>query len=132
MALAQYDVVVVGAGCAGWTAALGLARAGFTVAVVEAAKGASGAGMLGDVCSAESLFQPDILGAKEVETLAWERRLIERGCFVTDGQRLIGYTYRDKDAFRSCYIILRSRFSQKLAETAQSYGVVLYTETAVE
>ena len=34
----NYDVVVVGAGCAGLTAAIGLARSGFAVAVVEAAK----------------------------------------------------------------------------------------------
>ena len=37
MTSSHFDVVVVGAGCAGLTAAIGLARAGFAVAVVEAA-----------------------------------------------------------------------------------------------
>ncbi len=43
MSVRQYDVVVVGAGCAGLTAAIGLARAGFAVAVVEAAPMLGGA-----------------------------------------------------------------------------------------
>jgi electron transfer flavoprotein-quinone oxidoreductase len=36
MSLSQYDVIVVGAGAAGLSAAIGLARGGFSVIVVEA------------------------------------------------------------------------------------------------
>jgi flavin-dependent dehydrogenase/ferredoxin-like protein FixX len=132
MTLVPYDVVIVGAGCAGLTAAVGLARAGFTVAVLEAAREAGGSGMLGGVCFAESLIQADILGAEEVEALPWEQRLIERGSFVTDGRRLAGYIYRDADAFFPCYTFLRSSFGQKLVEAARAYGVALHTETTVE
>ncbi len=127
----QYDVVVVGAGCAGLTAALGLVRAGFSVVVVEAADSAGG-GLLGGVCYAENLLQPEILGADDTEALAWERRLIERGIFATDGQRIAGSIYRDADAFRSCCTVLRPRFTQHLATRAQEHGVVLRTETTVE
>jgi flavin-dependent dehydrogenase len=132
MTLAMYDVVVVGAGCAGLTAAIGLARAGFSVAVVEAGKVAGGSGLLGGVCFADNLIQPDILGIEGAETLPWERRLIERGSFATDGRRLAGTIYRDADAFFPCYTILRSRFSPKLAEYACTYGATLRMETAVE
>ncbi len=128
----RYDVLVVGAGCAGLTAAIGLERAGFTVAVVEAAKEVGSVGILGGVCYAESLIQPDILGPEGVEGCAWERRLIERGNFVTDGRRLAGYMYRDADALFPCYTVLRSRFIPKLAESARTYGVSLRTETTVE
>ncbi len=132
MSFAQYDVIVVGAGCAGLTAAIGLARAGFTVAVVEAAPRPGGANGIGGFCFTENLAQPDILGPDGVEALAWERRLIERGSFATDGRRLIGNTYRDPDAFRHCYTILRSLFDHHLAQIALLHGVALLTETTVE
>jgi len=128
----QYDLIVVGGGCAGLTAAIGLARAGFSVAVVEAAKEVGGVGLIGGVCYAENLIQPDILGSEGVEASAWERRLIERGSFATDGRRLAGYIYRDGDAFSPCYTVLRSRFIPKLGNSARAYGVSLRTETTVE
>ncbi len=128
----QYDVIVVGAGCAGLTAAIGLARAGFSVAVVEAAKEVGSVGLIGGICYAESLVQPDILGPAGVEVSAWERRLIERGNFATDGRRLAGYLYRDVDTFFPCYTVLRSRFAQKLSEAARAYGTTLRLETTVE
>jgi electron transfer flavoprotein-quinone oxidoreductase len=128
----QYDVVIVGAGCAGLTAAIGLARAGFTVVVVETAKEDCGAGLLGGVCFTDTLLQTDILGPEGMEPLAWERRLIERGSFFTDGRRITGTIYRDADAFLSCYTFLRSRFSKHLAEKAKGYGVELLTKSTVE
>jgi flavin-dependent dehydrogenase/ferredoxin-like protein FixX len=132
MTCAQYDVVIVGAGCAGLTAAIALGKAGFSVAVVETAKEAGVGGMIGGVCFAEGLVQPDILGADGVEALAWERRLIERGSFATDGRRLAGYIYRDADAFRPCYIVLRSHFTRSLAQAARAHGAVLHTQLTVE
>lgn len=119
-----YDVAVVGGGCAGLTAAIGLARAGFTVGVVEAADiGVSGS--LGGVFRAEGL------SLEEVGALPWERRLIERGVFLTDGRRISGSYYRDADAFRHCFTVLRSRFDSHLAETARREGVEVRTATTV-
>src|SRR5881397_313640 len=127
MSAANYDVVVVGAGAAGLTAAIGLARAGFRVAVVEAAAFAGAENWSGCVYFAENLAHPDILGIDGVEALAWERRLIERGFFATDGHGLLGMKYRDPEAFRHCYTVLRPIYDHHLAQVAVRHGIALLT-----
>ena len=73
-----------------------------------------------------------MLGPDGVEALAWERRLIERGSFATDGRRIAGNIYRDPDAFRHCYTVLRPLFDHHLAQIARRHGVALLAETTVE
>jgi electron transfer flavoprotein-quinone oxidoreductase len=130
MTSSQYDVVVVGAGCAGLTAALALVRAGFAVAVVEAADGAGNPS--GGVYFAEHLAHPDVLGVQGVTALPWERRLVERGRFATDGGTLLGLTYRDREAFRHCYTVLRPALDRSLEEAAVRHGARRITGTRVE
>ena len=67
-----------------------------------------------------------------MEALAWERRLVERGLFATDGQGLLGMTCRDPDAFRHCYTVLRPIFDRHLGQVAVRHGVTLLTQTTVE
>lgn len=128
----NYDVVVVGAGCAGMTAAIGLARSGFAVAVLEAAAYPGAENWSGCVYFCENLAHPDILGPDGVESLAWERRLIERGSFVTNGHGLFGISYRDPRAFRHCYTVLRPIFDHHLAQIAVRHGIALLNETTAE
>lgn len=132
MQTSQYDVVVVGAGAAGLTAAIGLARADFRVAVVEAAAWPGAENWSGCVYFAENLAHPDILGEAGVESLAWERRLVERGLFATDGHSLLGMKYRDPEAFRHCYTVLRPIYDHHLGQIAQRLGVALLTDTTAE
>jgi alkylation response protein AidB-like acyl-CoA dehydrogenase/flavin-dependent dehydrogenase/ferredoxin-like protein FixX len=132
MASANFDIVIVGAGAAGLTAAIGLARANFRVAVVEAAAFPGAENWSGCVYFAENLAHPDILGPDGVEALAWERRLVERGFFATDGHGLLGMKYRDPDAFRHCYTVLRPIYDHHLAQVALRHGVALLTSTTAE
>jgi alkylation response protein AidB-like acyl-CoA dehydrogenase/flavin-dependent dehydrogenase/ferredoxin-like protein FixX len=132
MAFADFDVVIVGAGAAGLTAAIGLARRNFRVAVVEAAAFPGAENWSGCVYFAENLAEPEILGPEGVEALAWERRLVERGLFATDGHGLLGMKYRDSAAFRHCYTVLRPIYDHHLAQVALQLGVALLCGTTAE
>jgi alkylation response protein AidB-like acyl-CoA dehydrogenase/flavin-dependent dehydrogenase/ferredoxin-like protein FixX len=128
----QYDVIVVGAGAAGLTAAIGLARSGFRVAVVEAADFPGAENWSGCVYFCENLAHPEILGPGGIEALAWERRVVERGFYTSDGYGLLGMTYRDPGAFRNCYTVLRPIYDQHLGQVALQLGVALLAETTAE
>jgi alkylation response protein AidB-like acyl-CoA dehydrogenase/electron transfer flavoprotein alpha subunit/flavin-dependent dehydrogenase/ferredoxin-like protein FixX len=109
-----------------------LARAGFAVAVVEAASFPGAENWSGCVYFAENLAHPDILGPDGVDRLAWERRLVERGFFASDGHSLLGMRYRDSEAFRHCYTVLRPIYDHHLGEIARQHGVALLTDTTAE
>src|SRR3989440_1956209 len=132
MSFSQYDVIVVGAGAAGLSAAIGLARGGFSVIVVEAASYPGAENWSGCVYFCENLAHLDLLGPERVETLAWERRLVERGLFATDGYSLLGMTYRDPKAFRHCYTVLRPIYDHHLAQVAVRQGVAILNDTTAE
>src|SRR3954447_10379999 len=132
MSASHYDVVIVGAGAAGLTAAIGLARAGFRVAAVEAAAFPGAENWSGCVYFTENLAHPDVLGPEGVEALAWERRLVERGFFATDGHGLLGMKYRDPAAFANCYTVLRPLYDHHLAQVALRHGATVLNATTVE
>jgi electron transfer flavoprotein-quinone oxidoreductase len=125
----NYDVIVIGGGAAGLTAAIGLARAGFAVAVLEAGAYPGAENWSGCVYFCENLADPEILGPEGVEALAWERRLVERGLFASDGHGLLGMTYRDAGAFRYCYTVLRPIYDHHLAQIARRHGATLLCRT---
>src|SRR3989454_1917105 len=129
----QFDAIVVGAGPAGSSAALAMARAGLQVALIErgeypGAKNVSGA----------ALYAPNLLA--ELLPDYWKEAPVER--YMT--RRVV--TFLGKEAatsldFRTTrfnqppyngFTILRPRFDRWLAGKAEQAGVVLITSTVVD
>src|SRR6266853_1854142 len=129
----QFDAIVVGAGPAGSSAALAMARAGLQVALIErgeypGAKNVSGA----------ALYAPDLLAGLLPDY--WEEAPVER--YMT--RRVV--TFLGKEAavsldFRTQHFsqppyngftILRPKFDRWLAEKARQAGAALITSTVVD
>lgn len=128
----RFDVIIVGAGPAGVTAAMALGRAGFCVLLCEAGVFPGAENWSGAVMFAENLEHPEAFGKKLIEEAPYERRLVERGAYLYNGHCLLGATLHSKEAFRSCYTVLRPVYDRYLAETTREYGVVLASETTVQ
>lgn len=129
----QFDAIVVGAGPAGSSAALAMARAGLRVALIErgeyaGAKNVSGA----------ALYAPGLLA--ELLPNYWEEAPVER--FLT--RRVISLLGQESALsidFRSNHFaqppyngftILRPKFDRWLADKAQQAGATLITSTVVD
>ncbi len=128
----RFDVIVVGAGPAGVTAAMALGKAGFSVLVCEAGIFPGAENWSGAVYFAENLERPDVFGREVVERAPYERRLVERGAYLYNGHSLVGASLKSPDVFRSCYTVLRPVYDRYLAEVAREQGVVLACETTVQ
>ncbi|HEX9700679.1 MAG TPA: acyl-CoA dehydrogenase family protein, partial [Acidobacteriota bacterium] len=128
----RFDVIVVGGGPAGITAATALGKSGFSVLVCEAAVYAGAENWSGAVYFTENLEADDAFGRETVERAPFERRLIERGFYLYNGHSLLGATLRDPGVFRSCYTVLRPVYDRYLAEVSREHGVVLLCETTVQ
>ena len=129
----QFDAIVVGAGPAGSSAALAMARAGLEVALIErgeypGAKNVSGA----------ALYAPDLLS--DLLPDYWEEAPVER--YLT--RRVV--TFLGKEAATSLdfrtnrfnkppyngFTILRPKFDRWLAGKAEEAGTLLITSTVVD
>src|SRR5436309_2974254 len=123
----QWGAIVVGAGPAGITAAISLARMEIPVLVIEAGVFAGAENWSGAVYFAENLAQPDVLGEEAVGNSAFERRVVKRGFFAYNGQTMVGVAYKRAETFRHCYTVLRPTYDHYVAELAKQLGVVILT-----
>src|ERR1051326_5526684 len=132
MASWKYDVVIVGAGPAGITAAIALAKAQIPVLVIEAGVFPGAENWSGAVYFTENLAQPDVLGEQAVRDSAYERPVTKRGFYIYNGHSLVGLSYRNAATFANCYTVLRPTYDHYLAELAKSFGAHILTETTVD
>src|ERR1051325_9711032 len=110
MASIKYDVVIVGAGPAGITAAIALAKASIPVLVIEGGVFPGAENWSGAVYFTENLARPDVLGEQAIQESAFERRVTQRGIHIYNGHSRFGLTYRNPATFRECYTVLRPTY----------------------
>ena len=122
-------VAIIGAGAAGLTAAIGLARLGVRVTLIEGARKPGAENWSGAVYFCENLARPEILGAELLAQTPLERRVQRRGLLVCDGERAVGAALKSERAFRHVHTVLRPLFDQDLAAKAVMFGATLLADT---
>ncbi len=131
MADDKFDSIVVGAGPAGISAAITMARAGLTVAVLERGEYAGAKNVQGAVLYSKMLQDviPDFW-----KDCPLERAIVEERVFVlTDKAGLqVGYKSAEYDVEpANCYTIIRTPFDRWYAKKAEEAGVSLLTGVTV-
>src|SRR5512143_4132685 len=127
----RFDVVIIGAGPAGVTAAGALAGSGVSVALIEAGVYAGAENWSGCVYFAESLAERDCFGPAAVEAAPFERRVVRRGTLIHNGLDEVGVALTDPEVFKNCYTVLRPVYDPYFAALAASRGAALFTGTTV-
>src|SRR6202142_456603 len=132
MADDKFDSIVVGAGPAGVSAAITMARAGLNVVLLERGEYAGAKNVQGAVLYSKML--------EEVVPEFWkdcplERAIIEENLWVLTGNSGIRAGFRSTDyastAPANCYTIIRTVFDQWYAKKAEEAGVTLLTGVTI-
>jgi len=127
----KFDVVIVGAGPAGVTAAGVLANAGISVAMLEAGVYAGAENWSGCVYFTESLAEKDCFGREAVESAPFERQVSRRGTLMHNGLDVVGLELKNPEVFKNCYTVLRPVYDPYYTHLARMKGAVHITDTTV-
>ncbi len=128
----KFDVIVVGAGPAGLSAAYLLGKAGLNVAVVERGDFPGSKNVMGGVLYRQPTAEvfPEFWKQAPVERVLVEQRawvLTEKAVFKV-GHRHQAFTEEPYNAFT----VLRARFDKWVAQQVRNAGVLIIPETVVE
>ncbi len=128
----HYDAIVVGAGPAGISAALVLARAGLDVILLERGEFPGAKNMFGGVMHGHALaaLVPEFWNEAPIE-----RRVTRRVLTALSGDAAVSLDYADPRLGKypnAGVTVFRSRFDRWFAEKAVAAGATLITEVLVE
>jgi len=124
----QFDVVVVGAGLAGTTAAIACARRGLQVALLERGQYPGSKNVQGGILYRHPL---DTILPKFWDEAPLERQIIEQRVWITtkDGLVSAGHRHEAANDPPNAWSVLRAKFDRWYAKKAEEAGVVLANQT---
>lgn len=129
----KFDVIIVGAGLAGSTAAYILAKAGLSVVVFERGSYPGAKNMFGGELYTTVLNKliPDWW-----EEAPWERYICEHRLFFMSDKNQMSFSVRTAEhpdpPWGNTVTVLRSKFDQWFASKAEEAGAMLFTDTVVD
>lgn len=127
----KYDVVVVGAGPAGLSAAIVLAKAGVKVMVIERGKFPGAKNVMGGVFYTDCMkgIVDEFPGKAPVE-----RHIIEQRMWILDEKSSVGFNHKN-DLFNeepyNCHTVFRAKFDRWFADEAEKAGALIINNTVV-
>lgn len=128
----KFDVIVVGAGPSGVSAAITLAKANKKVLLIERGDYAGSKNMYGGIMYSHALNEifPNFLNEAPIERITKKHNY-----FMMTEKEAVGVSYSDKlskDDENICFTALRSKFDKWCVEEAQKAGVIYAPRTLVK
>ncbi len=128
----KYDVIVVGAGPAGLSAAIVLAKAGVRVIVIERGRFPGSKNVMGGVFYSDCMkdIVDEFPGNAPVE-----RHIIDQRIWILDEESSVGFNHKN-EAFNqkpyNCHTVFRAKFDRWMATEAEKAGALIINNTVVK